>query len=169
MEAATAPFFAFSNRKEGIVPAVHTSAGISSAIDVSGVDFDAQEGVRWVNALWDTGAMCSCISKRCAVMLGLEIINVTHMATATHIVEAPVYMAHLFLPNFPVFAYLEMLEFQDTSDNCDIIIGMDIITQGDFAISNFGGNTFFSFRIPSIQTIDFEGDLRKKSGIGGES
>jgi hypothetical protein len=59
------------------------------------------------------------------------------------------------------FAYQEILEFQDTSDNCDIIIGMDIITQGDFAITNFGGNTFFSFRMPSIQTIDFEGELRR--------
>jgi hypothetical protein len=155
-------FFAFSNQKEGIVPSIHTSAGVTLANDLTDIDFSEQKGVTWVNALWDTGAMCSCISKRCAKLLGLEVINITHMATASHIVEAPVYMVHLYLPNFPVFTYLEMLEFQDTSDNCDIIIGMDIITQGDLAISNFGGNTFFSFRIPSIQIIDFEGDLRKK-------
>lgn len=160
------PFFAFSNRKEGIVPAVHTSAGVRAADDITDADFVDQEGIEWVNALWDTGAMCSCISKRCATMLGLEVINIIHMATASHIVEAPVYIAHLFLPNFPIFAYLEMLEFQDTSDNCDIIIGMDIITQGDFAITNFGGNTFFSFRMPSIHTIDFEGDLRRRLESG---
>ncbi len=157
-------FFAFSNRKEGIVPAVHTAVGVSIAAEITDADFAANESIHWVNALWDTGAMCSCISKRCAAMLGLEIINITHMATASHVVEAPVYMAHLFLPNFPVFAYLEVLEFQDTSDNCDIIIGMDIITQGDFAITNLGGNTFFSFRMPSLQTIDFEGDLRRMLG-----
>ena len=154
-------FFAFSNRKEGIVPAVHTSVGVSIAFEMTDADFASNEGILWVNALWDTGAMSSCISKRCAALLRLEIINITHMATASHVVEAPVYMAHIFLPNFPVFAYQEILEFQDTSDNCDIIIGMDIITQGDFAITNLGGNTFFSFRMPSIQTIDFEGDLRR--------
>ncbi len=154
-------FFAFSNRRDGIVPAVHTSVGVSMAFEMPDANFSSSEGILWVNALWDTGAMCSCISKRSAKMLGLEIINITHMATASHIVEAPVYMAHLYLPNFPVFAYQEILEFQDTSDNCDIIIGMDIITQGDFAITNLGGDTFFSFRMPSIQTIDFEEELRR--------
>jgi hypothetical protein len=33
---------------------------------------------------------------------------------------------------------------------------MDIITQGDFAITNFGGRTMFSFRLPSLESIDFE-------------
>ena len=32
---------------------------------------------------------------------------------------------------------------------------MDIITRGDFAISNVNGETTFSFRLPSIRTIDF--------------
>ena len=32
---------------------------------------------------------------------------------------------------------------------------MDIINRGDFAITNFGGNTAMSFRVPSIQNIDF--------------
>lgn len=83
------------------------------------------------------------------------------MATASHLVEVPVYMAHLYIPKFPAFVYLEVLEFQDISDNCDLIIGMDIIAQGDLAITNFGGSTFFSFRMHSLQTIDFEGELRR--------
>jgi len=32
---------------------------------------------------------------------------------------------------------------------------MDIITAGDFCISNLGGNTIFSYRYPSMDTIDF--------------
>ncbi len=37
----------------------------------------------------------------------------------------------------------------------DVLIGMDIITQGDVAITNLGGNTVFSFRIPSQKQVDF--------------
>lgn len=149
-------FFAFSNQCDGIATAIHTPACVSTAEDLVEGAFNGH----WVNALWDTGAMSSCISHRCAALLGLEVINIVHMATASHIVEAPVYMTHIFLPNFPVFAYIEVLEFQDISDDCDLIIGMDIITQGDLAITNFGGNTFFSFRLPSIQKIDFEAGLK---------
>lgn len=146
------PSFAFSSKFDGIALAIHSPACISAAEELEDTEFSGQ----WVNALWDTGAMSSCISKRYASLLGLEVINIVHMATASHIVEAPVYMAHIFLPNFPVFTYVEVLEFQDISDGCDLIIGMDIITQGDLAITNLGGNTFFTFRLPSLQKIDFE-------------
>jgi hypothetical protein len=37
----------------------------------------------------------------------------------------------------------------------NVIIGMDIITLGDFAISNKDEKTVLSFRIPSVDTIDF--------------
>ena len=37
----------------------------------------------------------------------------------------------------------------------DVLIGMDIITLGDFAITNFGGKTVMSYRYPSVCTIDF--------------
>ena len=37
----------------------------------------------------------------------------------------------------------------------DILIGMDIISRGDFAVSNHRGITKFSFRIPSQRHIDF--------------
>ena len=35
---------------------------------------------------------------------------------------------------------------------------MDIITRGDFAVTNRGGKTTFSFRIPSQADIDFVKD-----------
>ena len=38
----------------------------------------------------------------------------------------------------------------------DIIIGMDTITRGDLAITNQNGETWFSFRIPSQEHIEFE-------------
>ena len=39
--------------------------------------------------------------------------------------------------------------------NTDVLIGMDIINEGDFAVSNEYGATTFSFRIPSVENFDF--------------
>jgi uncharacterized protein YecA (UPF0149 family) len=36
-----------------------------------------------------------------------------------------------------------------------LLIGMDLISLGDFAVTNFAGKTVFSFRVPSVQMIDF--------------
>ena len=36
-----------------------------------------------------------------------------------------------------------------------VLVGMDIISQGDFAISNMNGRTQFTFRIPSRGSFDF--------------
>jgi uncharacterized protein YchJ len=37
----------------------------------------------------------------------------------------------------------------------DVLIGMDIINKGDFAVTNKDGKTAFSFRTPSVECIDF--------------
>jgi hypothetical protein len=37
----------------------------------------------------------------------------------------------------------------------DVLIGMDIISRGDFALTHKEGKTVFSFRYPSLATIDF--------------
>ncbi len=36
-----------------------------------------------------------------------------------------------------------------------MLIGMDIISRGDFAVTNKDGKTTFSFRLPSVAKIDF--------------
>lgn len=42
-----------------------------------------------------------------------------------------------------------------TRFDADILIGMDIITLGDFAVTNYEGVTKLSFRVPSQRHIDF--------------
>ena len=49
----------------------------------------------------------------------------------------------------------------------DVLLGMDIITIGDFSITNQAGNTVFSFRVPSQHTIDYVAETlaaKKKYG-----
>jgi hypothetical protein len=37
----------------------------------------------------------------------------------------------------------------------DVLIGMDVITAGDFAITNHDGKTKMTFRVPSLADFDF--------------
>jgi hypothetical protein len=47
-----------------------------------------------------------------------------------------------------------------TDGSIGVLIGMNIINKGDFAITNFQGKTTMSFRIPSKQKIDFVEGLK---------
>ena len=44
---------------------------------------------------------------------------------------------------------------EGTPNSCDMLIGMDVITLGDFAVTNLNGKTMYSFRMPSMTEIDF--------------
>lgn len=47
----------------------------------------------------------------------------------------------------------------------DLLIGMDIITTGDFSITNVGGKTIFSFRVPSIKELDYVKESKSPTPI----
>jgi hypothetical protein len=107
-----------------------------------------------VKALWDTGATCSVISKNIAGHILLKKICYSEMRHANGIERVPVFVAGIKLPNQVIIPELTVLSCNPIHD-FDLIIGMDIITKGDFAITGKNGNTKFSFRMPSMANIDF--------------
>lgn len=107
------------------------------------------------NAIWDTGASCSCITKSAVEQLQLTSFNKTVVHTANGKRECDVYKADLFLPNGVCFDMLNLTECSDLSDKCDILIGMDIIGAGDFAIAEDNERTIMSFRVPHISSMDY--------------
>ena len=68
--------------------------------------------------------------------------------------RSPVYLISLFLPNKVFIPQLRVTKGVLPGD-AEVLIGMDIIGQGDFAVTNKDGKTTFSFRMPSIERIDF--------------
>jgi len=54
-----------------------------------------------------------------------------------------------YIPN------VQVTQCDDAKGDFDLIIGKDVITQGDFSITNVDGNTCISFRILSIKEIDY--------------
>jgi len=59
------------------------------------------------------------------------------------------------LPNKVIIQSVIAIEVDGLSIDCDALIGMDIITLGDFSITNHKGKTCMSFRVPSIHEIDY--------------
>jgi hypothetical protein len=60
---------------------------------------------------------------------------------------APVSIVHIGLPN-TVLIPMKRVSIAKIGGGADMLIGMDIISLGDFLISNAGNRTSFSFVIP---------------------
>lgn len=111
-------------------------------------------GARKYIAIWDTGATGSVITQKVANECGLKPIGMTRTHTANGLKVSSVYLVSIFLPNGVVAPNISVTE-GILSDHEDVLIGMDIISQGDFAITNLNEKTLFSFQMPSLTTIDF--------------
>ncbi|MEK7255848.1 MAG: retroviral-like aspartic protease family protein [Bacteroidota bacterium] len=131
----------------------HIAEIIYSMVKVSPVK--QRETCIEVKALWDTVANVSCISNRMVGRLGLKEDNFVEVITASGLEVFFTYSLSLEISKDIWFPQLEVVEFRYGNDDHDLIIGMDILTQGDLAITNFEGKTLLSFRIPSVQRIDF--------------
>lgn len=106
------------------------------------------------NGIWDTGATASAITENVVKKCGLKPTGMVQVKTAGGIVNnAPTYLVSLMLPNKVGFTSLRVTELP--IESADILIGMDVIVRGDFSVTNYQGRTVFSYRIPSIERIDF--------------
>jgi hypothetical protein len=94
------------------------------------------------------------ITRRVVEDLGLQAEGFTNLYHVQGEAEnVPTYYVNLVLLSDVHFADVRVAEGKLLGN--DVLIGMDIINRGDFAVSNRDGATTFSFRIPSIETFDF--------------
>jgi len=105
--------------------------------------------------LWDTGATHSVVTKATANKIGLKPIRKAIIYHAGGQERVNVYLVNIFLPNNICVPNVNVSECADTVGHFGVIVGMNIITEGDFAMTNPEGKTIFSFRMPSIEKIDF--------------
>ena len=107
------------------------------------------------NALWDTGAMLSVISPEVVTKLKLDIVDTIRIVGINGESVAEVAIISIRFPNSAVIKDARVAVCDMTPGN-EIIIGMDVITQMDIAITNGGGQTQFSFAVPPFENrIDF--------------
>jgi len=128
-----------------------------------------EEGKKAVKArgIWDTGASGSAITAEIANALGLKPVSMVDVDTAGGVKPSNVYIVDLLLPNDIMITNVEVTEADMTTQG--VLIGMDVITLGDFALTNLGGKTRFTFSIPSTRVIDFvqEGqEFKRRAAMG---
>lgn len=105
-------------------------------------------------AIWDTGATNTIITQKVVNDCGLKPIGMAQLNTANDKRDSLVYLVAIFLPNQVFIPELSVTEATVTSD-AEILIGMDIMGNGDFAVTHKDNKTVFSFRMPSLERIDF--------------
>jgi len=104
-------------------------------------------------AIWDTGATNSVITQKVIDQCGLKPTGMTVVHTAQGTTTTETFLVCILLPNKVVLPEVRVSKLPIRG--ADVLIGMDIISQGDFAVTNKDGKTVFSFRMPSMECIDF--------------
>ncbi len=112
-----------------------------------------------IKAIWDTGASGSAITKKVAQQLGLIPTGMAQVNTANGIATQNTFTVDIGLPNKVLIQGVIVTEIDALSVGCDALIGMDIITLGDFSITNHNGSTCMSFRVPSGHELDYVKNL----------
>lgn len=98
-------------------------------------------------ALWDTGATNSVITKKVVDSLKIAPTGIAEIHGVHGRNQVNTYIVDIALPNRVCIQNITVSE-GILIDDFDILIGMDIIQMGDFAIANAEGKTTFSFCIP---------------------
>ena len=108
-----------------------------------------------VKAIWDTGASGSAITNKVVKQLGLIPTGMAQVHTANGVATQNTFTIDVGLPNGVIIQGIIATEIDALSIGCDALIGMDVITLGDFSITNHKCTTCMSFRIPSSHEIDY--------------
>lgn len=161
------PTYAFTTKYKGTTNRIITEVVISAAFDHKNPP-DPLPPQLATKALWDTGATKSVITKGTADALGLTPVGTGMVNHAGGSAQCNQYIVNIILPNRVGFPGVMVSECVNTVGDFGVIIGMDIITKGDLAITNVGKQTIVSFRYPSLKVIDYvvETNRTKYAGVG---
>lgn len=116
------------------------------------------------SAIWDTGATNTAISKKVVEECDLKPTGMTWVQYGDGKNKTNTYLVNLWLPMKVVIYNLRVTE-GTTGEGTDVLIGMDIINRGDFAVTNKNGKTVFTYRFPSVERIDFVKNPYKEKPI----
>jgi hypothetical protein len=134
-----------------------TPVSISEAYDPSSGDPEPQ----WheYRGIWDTGATNTVICEKIVKDLGISATGKGMANTAAGKFPVDRFLVNVRLPNGVAFSGMQVTK-GDLGDDIDVLIGLAIITSGDFAITNVDGKTCMSFRVPSLKKIDYSEEER---------
>lgn len=148
------PTFGFTTRANGIARELINEIYISELHD----EGSPESIKRPYKAIWDTGATNSVITRKVAQELNLtpsgrapcQVVGAADQLT-TH--DTDTFLVDIYLPNNVHITGVRVSEM--SVGGGDVLLGMDIIALGDFAVTSHNGQTWWTFRAPSNEPIDF--------------
>ena len=140
----------FTQQNSVTIEAIITECRICPPVDFTNGEMPAKVYVSQ-NAMWDTGATNTLISPKIVKALNLKPFGKSGISSANGLIETNTYFIHVGIPSGGIVT--NILALEDENDDYEVVIGMDIINQGDFAFTNKDGHSTFSFRLPSQEEI----------------
>lgn len=134
----------------------HLLNTIITPITVSSIDLKATQDA---TGLWDTGATGSMITSSLVKSLKLKPIGKkeVHGVHGKKITNSYYIVLEIYKDRVKI--RLEVTECERLSNTgAEMLIGMDVIMLGDFAVTNCNNKTTMTYRIPPINEIDFVKD-----------
>ena len=156
----TQPISAFTLKANGIANVLISNVDVHQPIP------GQKDKIGKFIAIWDTGATSTVITTQVVEKLGLipsGKANLKGVAGSKDDVDT--YYIIITLPNSVRVNVFKAVEAPSIAGNADILIGMDIIALGDFSVTNVNQKTVFSFRYPSIKTIDYVEEINAEKKL----
>jgi len=145
----------FTSRYSGLSNILISNVLISSAFDPPSERINPKNyNTNSYKAIWDTGATGTVITQKVVDECTLSPIGVIEVHTAAGKTRTNSYLVNVWLPNKIIIPNVKAT-LGELAGNVEVLIGMNIIGRGDFAVTNKDGKTVFSFRFPSVECIDF--------------
>ena len=146
----------YDGQADEISTPVRVEPVITSDRDLIGTQIEAE-------AIWDTGATMTCIKQSLRDKLKLHKAEAVEPVTMSGIggdVYAEGTLVSIWLtPNFLIESW--PVYITDFPGDEELLIGMDIITMGDFVVCNTDCTTSFSFAVPPLpDRINLAGKAR---------
>jgi hypothetical protein len=145
------PINCLTSKATGILRVLSTPVEISPSSSKD-TPAESRPTLKGFQGIWDTGATHTAINHRVFAECGLVATGMIQSNTGNGTHSYPTCLINVKLPNNVLFHEICATVMPLT---CDVLIGMDIIGTGDFAVTNKEQKTVFSFRHPSIEIIDF--------------
>lgn len=150
---------AFTKKYESKVVVLRTEIDVREPLRFTVVHADQKLSFQ---AIWDTGASSTAISQNVVRKLGLKptgMKRTVHTGNGTR--QSDVYAVSLHLPQGVITDPILAIDVESIVD-ADVLVGMDVIGMGDFAVTHSDGNTSMSFCIPSMHDTNYNETMRRR-------
>jgi hypothetical protein len=117
--------------------------------------------------IWDTGATMSAITQNVVDALGLVQTGARQIHGVHGAETVPTFNVAFHLSSGVIFT--SITASLGKLVGADILLGMDVIGMGDFAVTNHKRYTTISLRIPSQECIDFLARANSKKEVNPHS